>query len=311
VDVAGFGISGFFVSAIGGGTALEAALCSFLPCGGPVCAAPGLGGGGGGRAELPCGGGFGGAGRFAGTGGFGGLVGFGGGGACAAGRPGGLGGGATFDPAFIGFGEWLAPGCFGGGGAATEVGGGFGGGGRADGINPFFELIKDDDSGMLPSERAGGFGGGGGFSSTFGVEVVDKALFCFFDGRTSSDESSISSLFGDVLEGDFITNTASPSSTESKEESCGGDAIESVKPRSIEGACDMNLSGIIESALFSLYGFPKFTIRRDLTRACTLSWNSPVTGSKKAMGRASSSTDHFGDPSTAVVDATPAKSFDP
>jgi hypothetical protein len=66
-----------------------------------------------------------------------------------------------------------------------------------------------------------------------------------------------------------------------------------------------------ESARFSLYGLPKFTMSLDLTLACTESANSPVFGSKNVTGMASSSTDQTGDPSAAVVAATPAESFDP
>ena len=67
----------------------------------------------------------------------------------------------------------------------------------------------------------------------------------------------------------------------------------------------MYTSGTKESPRLSLKGFPKCTVNRVLTRACTESLNSPVLLSKNDSGNASSSTDQRGDPSAAVVEATP------
>ena len=106
---------------------------------------------------------------------------------------------------------------------------------------------------------------------------------------------------------------ASPSSTLDEKESWGGDpcGVELDVCWWFDGHCDRNFSGTSADALLSLYAFPKFTISLARTRVCTESENCPVLESKKLIGITSSSTDHFGDPSAAVVAATPQESFDP
>ena len=169
---------------------------------------------------------------------------------------------------------------------------------------------------------AGGRGGGGG--GVLGKDEIDFLLTELSEtqvlpklsivlsseslrGRFIGNDGGVvctsdSSRFGDFLEGELNTKLASPSSTESKL-SWGGDVDPSKvdDPKSplfaIDGDCDKYFSGTNESARFSLYGLPKFTINFDRTRACAESANSPVLGSKNASGMASSSTDQVGDPS--------------
>jgi hypothetical protein len=195
------------------------------------------------------------------------------------GRAGGAGGGG---------------GCFEFAAMPTFADGRFGNGGRGGGGggvlgNTGFLLTELSDALVL---------------SKLSIVLSSESLRCLFTGNDDRvDGESDSSRFGDFRDGEFSTKIASPSSTESKL-SCGGDVglsndVDPISPlRNMDGDCDKYFSGINESARFSLYGLPKLTINLDRTRACAESVNSPVFGSKKVNGIASSSTDHVGDPST-------------
>ena len=159
---------------------------------------------------------------------------------------GGLGGGGA---------PFLGGGARGGGGALPLGGfGGFGGG--------FGALLllggREEALGCLD-------GGGGGFGGAAGLLASPRLLVLsseFERGRLGGGggvDSSISSRLGDFRDGDFSTNMASPSSTESNE-SWGGDPggvlglpnTEPKPPCCIEGAWCRYFSGINESALVSL-----------------------------------------------------------
>ena len=204
-------------------------------------------------------------------------------GRCAAFPPGGFGGGGRRGG---GCGPFF--GAFGGGGLAPGGGGapvqGFGGGGTGAAGEAFvFGAVGGDTDSFWgggapePGRGVGVFGGGGwggvpfdggsGTEPDCGVDGGGGFAGCFSSESLlgllaggGGTASSGSSLLGDFLDGDFLTeNRASPSSTESYE-SCGGEpggvrgppTADPNPPCCIEGACEKNFSGMRESALFSL-----------------------------------------------------------
>ena len=111
--------------------------------------------------------------------------------------------------------------------------------------------------------------------------------------------------------------TASPSPSMAKL-SCGGDPGGVIGPVETDsspsspvvsplrlGRWLANRSGMSESPRLSMNGLPKCTVSLDRALVWAESMNSPVLGSKKDNGKESSSTDHTGEPSAAVLAAMP------